>query len=165
MKKGIAVLSLLWALILSWCWWTNNLIEYNDTFVTLVKECTDSTQALFDTFQAEWTTLDSISDSVQNCINICEDSQEKASKMSDYDKDSSLKDAVVDLLSSEVEYLKKFWSTERFRNLEDITDEDKAEYDSLVDDLYKEQEELNSKFVTLQEIQESFAAKHWLNLE
>ena len=85
--------------------------------------------------------------------------------MSDYDKDSSLKDAVVDLLSSEVEYLKKFWSTERFRNLEDITDEDKAEYDSLVDDLYKEQEELNSKFVTLQEIQESFAAKHWLNLE
>ena len=165
MKKWILTLSLLLVLILSWCGWTNNLIEYNDTFVALVKECTDSTQALFDTFEKSWSTLDSISEWVQDCINICKNAQEKASKMSDYDKDSSLKDMVVDLLESETEYLKKFWSTERFRNIDELTDEDKTEYDSIVKDLYEEEEKLNEKFVSLQEVQENFAAKHWLNLE
>ena len=165
MKKWILSLSFLWVLTLSWCGWSTNLVEYNDTFVALVKECTDSTQKLFDTFQTTWTTLDSISESVQNCINICQDAHDKASKMSDYDKDSSLKDTVVDLLASNIEYLKKFWSTERFRNIDNLTDEDKVEYDSMVNDLYQEEELLNSKFVSLQEVQESFAAKHWLNLE
>jgi len=165
MKKWILTLSLLWIFVLSWCWWENNLIEYNDTFVTLVKECTDSTQALFDTFEEEGSTLDSISEWVQSCIDICKNSQDKASKMSDYDKDSSLKDAVVDLLETETEYLKKFWSTERFRNIDDLTDEDKVEYDSIVKDLYQEEEKLNAKFVSLQEVQENFAVKHWLKLE
>ena len=78
MKKWFLVLSFLWALILSWCGWSNNLVEYNDTFVTLVKECTNSTQTLFETFEAEWTTLESLSQSLQDSIDICQNSQKKA---------------------------------------------------------------------------------------
>ena len=85
--------------------------------------------------------------------------------MWDYDKDSSLKDAVVDLLSSEVEYLQKFWSTSQYRNIDNITAEDEAAYEEIVRDLYKSETELNNKFVSLQEVQEAFAAKHGLNLE
>ena len=85
--------------------------------------------------------------------------------MWDFDKDSSLKDAVVDLLSSEVEYLKKFSTTSRYWNIDNITEEDKVAYESIVNDLYQSEEVLNSKFTSLQGTQEAFAAKHGLKLE
>lgn len=165
MKKTLLILSLSALLILSWCGKSSNVVEYNDSFVALVKECTDSTQDLFKVYQASDSTLDSISESVDRCVNICNSSKEKANKLWDFDKDSSLKDAVVDLLSTEVEYLKKFWSTERYWNIDNITEEDKAAYDSIVNELYQEEEILNSKFVSLQSTQEAFAAKHGLKLE
>ena len=90
MKKSLWLISLLWILILSWCWSSNNVVEYNDSFVSLVKECTDANQALYQNFNAEWSTIDSITQTLQDNINICQNAQEKASKMRDYDKDSSL---------------------------------------------------------------------------
>ena len=165
MKKTLLILSLSALLILSGCGKSGNVVEYNDSFVDLVKECTDSTQDLFQVYQASDSTLDSISESLDNSIKICENAKDKSSKMWDFDKDSSLKDAVVDLLSTEVSYLKKFSSTSRYWNIEDITDEDKAAYDSIVNELYQEEEILNSKFTALQSTQEAFAAKHGLKLE
>jgi hypothetical protein len=85
--------------------------------------------------------------------------------MWDFDKDSSLKDAVVDLLSTEVDYLQKFWSTKTYWNIDNITEEDKVAYESIVNDLYQTEEILNSKFTSLQTTQEGFAAKHGLKLE
>ena len=152
-------------LLLSGCWNSGNVVEYNDSFVAIVKECTDSTQELFNVFQADGSTLDSISESLQSSIDTCRSAKSKASKMWDYDKDSSLRDAVVDLLWTEVDYLEKFGTSSRYWNIDDITDEDKVAYDSLVSELYQSEEVLNSKFVSLQETQEAFAAKHWLKLE
>ena len=165
MKKSLWLISLLWILILSWCWSSTNVVEYNDNFVAIVKECTDANQALFQTFNADWSAIDSITTSLQENIVKCQAAQEKASKMWNYDKDSSLKDAVVDLLSTEVEYLQKFWSTSQYRNIDNITAEDEAAYEEIVRDLYKTETEMNAKFVSLQEVQEAFAAKHWLKLE
>ena len=165
MKKTLLILSLSALLILSWCGKSSNVVEYNDSFVALVKECTDSTQDLFKVYQSSDSTLDSISDSLDNCIKVCENAQERSSKMGDFEKDSSWKDAVVDLLSTEVAYLKKFSSTSRYWNIDNITDEDKAAYDSIVNDLYQSEEVLNSKFTALQSTQEAFAAKHGLKLE
>ena len=166
MKKGLIMLSLTaTVLLLSGCWKSGNVVEYNDSFVAIVKECTDSTQDLFDVFQAEGSTLDSISQSLQSSIDTCRDAKSKASKMWDYDKDNSLKDAVVDLLWTEVDYLEKFGTTSRYWNIDDITEEDKVAYDSVVSELYQSEEILNAKFVSLQSTQEAFAAKHWLKLE
>lgn len=165
MKKSLWLISLLWILILSWCWSSMDVVEYNDSFVALVKDCTDANQALFQNFNSEWATIDSISQSLQNNISICQNSQAKASQMWDYDKDSSLKDWVVKLLTMEVDYLQKFSETSRYWNIDNITDEDKLAYDTIVGDLYKSESELNSQFISLQEIQEAFAAKHGLNLE
>ncbi|MBQ5945836.1 hypothetical protein IJL65_05755 [bacterium] len=165
MKKSLIILSLSVLLILSGCGKSSNVVEYNDSFVALVKECTDSTQDLFKVYQAEDSTIESISDSLDNCIKICENSKDRSSKMGDFDKDSSLKDAVVDLLSTEVDYLKKFSSTSRYWNIDNITEEDKVAYDSIVNDLYQSEEILNSKFTSLQTTQEAFAAKHGLKLE
>ena len=165
MKKSLWLISLLWILNLSWCWSSVDVVEYNDSFVALVKDCTDANQALFQNFNSEWATIDSISQSLQNNISICQNSQEKASQMWDYDKDSSLKDWVVKLLTMEVDYLQKFSETSRYWNIDNITDEDKLAYDTIVGDLYKSESELNSQFISLQEIQEAFAAKHGLNLE
>lgn len=165
MKKTLLILSLSVLLILSGCGKSSNVVEYNDSFVALVKECTDSTQDLFKVYQAEDSTLDSISESLDNCIKICENAKDRSSKLGDFEKDSSLKDAVVDLLSTEVEYLKKFSSTSRYWNIDNITEEDKVAYDSIVNDLYQSEEVLNSKFTSLQSTQEAFAAKHGLKLE
>ena len=164
MKKSLVILSLA-TLLLVWCGWSKNVVEYNDSFVAVVKECTDSTQTLFDVFNLDGSTLDSVKESLNDSINACQNAQEKASKLWDFEKDSSLKDAVVDLLWTEVGYLQKFWTTSPYWNIENITDEDKVAYDSLVNELYQAEAVLNAKFTSLQQVQEGFAAKHGLKLE
>ncbi len=165
MRKISSLVLLLWVMILSWCGWSMNVVEYNDSFVDLVKECTDSTQKLFEVFKAEGSTLDSISESLQECIDLCQNAQSKAVQIWDYEKDSSLKDAVVSLLTMEVDYLQKFWNTSHYRNIDNISDEDKEAYDWIVSDLNQAQNELNQQFTNLQDVQEAFAAKYWLKLE
>jgi hypothetical protein len=81
MKKSLLILSLSALLILSGCGKSGNVVEYNDSFVALVKECTDSTQDLFKVYQSNDSTLDSISESVERCINICDNSKDRASKL------------------------------------------------------------------------------------
>ena len=164
MKKSLWMISLLWILILSWCW-SSNVVEYNDSFVELVKECTDANQILFQNFNAESVTIDSISQSIQDNINICQWAQKKAEKIWDFEKDSSLKDATVALLMSEVDYLQKFASSEPYWNTDNLTDEDKDAYNWIVSDLNESQTLLNQQFTNLQDVQEAFATKHWLRLE
>ena len=165
MKKSLWLLSLLWILILSWCGSSSNVVEYNDSFVELVKECTDGNQTLFQTYNANSATLDSIAQSLQDNITICQNAQVKASQMWDYEKDSSLKEAVINLLTMEVNYLQKFSETSRYRNIDNLTDEDKIAYNWIVTELNEVQNHLNQQFTNLQDVQEAFAAKHGLNLE
>ena len=164
MKKFFWILSILWILALSWCG-TSNVVEYNDKFVAIVKECTDANQALYQNYNSELTTLDSIEQSVHDNIIICQWAQEKATKIWNYDGDSSLKDGVVNLLAMEVDYLKKFAATKPYRNIDSLTDENREAYKWIVNDLNESQNVLNKQFTDLQNIQEEFAAKHWLNLE
>lgn len=158
-------MSLLWILILSWCWDSIDIVEYNDTFVALVKECTDANQTLYKRFNAELTTIDSITQALQENITICQNAQAEASKMKDYYKDASLRDGVVNLLAMEVNYLQKFSSTSRYRNVDNLTEEDRESYNWVVSDLNQTQNLLNQQFIKLQDIQEAFAAKHGLKLE
>ena len=81
MKKTLLILSLSALLILSGCGKSGDVVEYNDSFVALVKECTDSTQDLFKVYQASDSTLDSISESLDNSIKICENAKYKSSKI------------------------------------------------------------------------------------
>jgi hypothetical protein len=57
------------------------VVEYNDSFVELVRECTDGNQALFQTYNANSATLDSIAQSLQDNISMCQNAQAKASQM------------------------------------------------------------------------------------
>lgn len=164
MKKSLLILSFVAVCVLSWCWWSWNVIEYNDSFVAIVKDCTDSTQNLFNVYQAD-SSVDAILDTLNGCVETCQSAQEKANKLWNFDKDSSLKDAVVNLLSAEVEYLKKFWESSRYWNMENITDEDRAAYDWLINELQQLEDKLNTQFLSLQQVQEWFAAKHGLKLE
>lgn len=164
MKKSLWLIPVLWVLFLSWCG-TSNVIEYNDSFVEIVKECTDANQELFQNFNAEWVTVDSIEQSVQDNITICQWAKEKASKIWNFEKDSSLKDAVVELLTREIDYLEKFASSKAYWNTDNLTDEDKEAYSSIVAELNESQTSLNQQFTDLQDVQEVFAKKHWLVLE
>ena len=165
MKKSLAILSLLALLVIAGCGKSISVGEYNDSLVAVVKECTDSTQELFNIFQLEDSTLDFIKETLDNSIEICKNAETKASKLWDFENDSSLKDAVVKLLSMEVDYLQKFWSTSNYRNIDDITDADKVAYNSVVNDLYTSEESLKDQFTSLLDVQEAFATKHRLRLE
>ena len=164
MKKSLWILSLLWILVLSGCG-GSSVVEYNDSLVEIVKECTDANQTLFQNFNAELATVDSISQSIQENIAACQWAQKKAEKIWDYEKDSSLKDAVINLLTSEVIYLQKFASSEPYWNIDNLTDEDKEAYNWIVSDLNETQAALNQQFTNSQDVQEAFATKHWLKLE
>lgn len=164
MKKSLWLLSLLGILVLSWCWSSLDVIEYNDSLVEYVKECLNASQSLYQTFNAEWATVDSIADSVQNNITICQAAKEKSKKLWDYEKDSSLKDGVVNLLSANVDYLEKFATTKPYRNA-NLSDEDRVAYDSVVSELNQSQTVLNQQLTNLQDIQEWFAARHGLKLQ
>jgi hypothetical protein len=72
--------------------------------------------------------LDSIEQYLENNISICQNALTKASQMKDYDGDSSLKDGVTSLLAMEVDYLQKFSSTKPYRNIDNLTEEDKDSY-------------------------------------
>lgn len=165
MKKSFWIISLLWVLFLSWCGWSMNIVEYNDSLVDTVKECTDSNQELFKNFNTNEASVDSIVQSIQDSVTICQNSQVKASQLWSYEKDSSLKDAVVELLALEIDYLQKFSSTSRYWNIDNLTEEDREDYNSTVSDLNETQNALNQQFTKLQEVQEEFAAKHALKLE
>lgn len=165
MKKSFGMISLLWVLVLSWCGWSMNIVEYNDSLVDMVKECTDSNQELFKNFSTDGANVDSIVQSIQDSVTICQNSQVKASQLWSYEKDSSLKDAVVELLAMEIDYLQKFSSTSRYWNINNLTEEDREDYNSTVSDLNETQNALNQQFTKLQEVQEAFAAKHALKLE
>jgi hypothetical protein len=65
----------------------------------------------------------------------------------------------------EVEYLQKFSETSRYRNMDNLTNEDKELYNGIVSDLNQAQNLLNQQFTNLQDVQEAFAAKHGLKLE
>lgn len=164
MKKSLLALSLAALIVLAWCWWSWNVVEYNDSFVAIVKDCTDSTQNLFNVYQTD-SSVDSILDTLNGCADICQSAQTKATKLWDFDKDNSLKDAVVSLLSAEVEYLKKFWESSRYWNMENITEEDRVAYDWFINELQELEDKLNNQFLLLQQAQELFAAKHGLKLE
>lgn len=164
MKKNLLLL-LFWFLVISGCKWSMDIVEYNDSFVSVVKECTDANKALFDTFETKEVEIDSIVESIHENINICGGAKEKALKLWDFQSDSSLKDAVVDVLSAEVNYLEKFWSTEPYWNMQNKTDEDKMAYEWIVNDLTEAQNMLNQQFINLQWVQEAFAAKYNLDLK
>ena len=142
----------------------SNITEYNDKLVDLVKECRDASQELYKNYDTELVTIDSMEQSVRDAIIICQWSQEKASKMWNYDGDSSLKDGVVDFLTMEVEYLQKFLSAKPYRNIDNMTDKNKVTYNWIVDELNESQNLLNKQFTNLQDIQEIFAEKHGLIL-
>lgn len=166
MKKTLAILPLLTLLLLAGCGKSVSVVEYNDSFVEIFKECTDSTQELFNVYErVDNSEIDSIKEAVDNSISTCKNAEIKASKMWDFENDSSLKDAVVKVLSTEVDYLQKFWSTSNYRNSDDLTDADKVAYNSVVNELLVFEESLNNQFIALQDVQEAFATKHGLKLE
>jgi len=143
-----------------------SILEYNDSFVALVKECTDANLDLYENFNTEdWASIEDIETAIQNNINICQKSMETVLKIWDYNNDSSLKDVVVELLELELDYLDKFSRTTNYRDEDNISDEDKLNYDSIVTELNNTKDLLNQKFEEVQNVQNIFAEKYWLELE
>ena len=167
MKKSLFVIWLIWALILSWCGGQSGLKKYNDSIYSYIKECTDSTQTLFETYEKSdgSTTVESIMQMLEEDIVICQNSESKIKELGDYDGDTSLSDPSLKLLWLEIAYLQKFGSTNHYRNIDTLTDEDRLQYNGVVNELNELEDALNAQFLVLQQAQEGFAAKHRLALD
>jgi hypothetical protein len=73
------------------------LKKYNDSIYTLLKECTDSTQVLFEKYEKsdESETVESIMQILAEDISICQKSEADLKKLGDYDGDASLIDSAL----------------------------------------------------------------------
>lgn len=161
MKKGLLYSALAWFLFLAWCGSSMTVVEYNDSFIAVVNDCLNVTQPFWDEF--EWWNTDLAM--LQDDIQICKNAGKDASSLWNFDWDSSLKDAVVNFLWTYTDYLEKFTETSPYRNIDDISTEDEEDYRTLRQELANLEDDLNKQMSSLQEVQESFAAKHGLKLQ
>lgn len=143
----------------------DRVMNYNDKLVSLVSECANANQVLYQQFNADWASIEDITKALQNNIIICQNSIDRTIEIWDYEGDSSLKDVVVELLNMEIDYLDKFSKTTDYRDSDNITDENKEAYNSVITELNDAENSLNQKFEEIQNVQEIFAEKYWFVLE
>ena len=161
MKKNLLYWVLWGVLLLAGCWSSLTVVEYNDSFIKVVNDCLSATQPFWDEF--EWWNTDLAT--LQDDIQICKKAWKDASNLWNFDWDSSLKEAVINFLWTYTDYLEKFTETSPYRNIDNISTEDEDYYRNLRQELASLENDLNAQMSSLQEVQESFAAKHGLKLQ
>lgn len=163
MKKIFSLFVLIWVLVLSGCgWWDAQL--YHDNIFNAVKDCVDSNNEFYNNFN-EGAKVEAIVELLQANIESCQASKEKIETLWNFKKDSSFKDAAINFLDKNINYLEIFLSTSGYRNLETITDEDMAWYKSVSSQLEIAVQELDSALNDLPLVQNTFAQKHGIKLE
>ncbi len=142
----------------------SDIIDYNDSLVDIFDECDGAMEGFIITFNDENSSVDSISKSLKSTISTCETAKDKASKVWNIDGDNVLKDAVVAVISANINYLKTFETTKPYWKVDKIS-EDNEEYKKITEILEKKSYIVEKSTEYLMDIQEDFAKKHWFKLD
>lgn len=184
--KKIRLLTLLWVILLAWslvgCWnndkdnnwdfiiedisWQNEaVINYNDNLVDTASQCLVSEDAIREAYDSTDSTTEDIINAIDNTISECSNASTKINEIWDREGDNSLKDWIISIIDKEIKYYTQFKELLPYLEKEELTDEEKANYDviySEVEALDKELSEANDNLLT---VQEQFAKNHWFELE
>lgn len=164
MKKNLIFLSFVSIILLSGCG-NSGAQLYHDNIYDVTRDCLISRNDVFRISYSENPQTEDILNAINSAIASCQSSKETIEKLWNYKKDSSFKDAVIDYLSADIQYLTLYSESSKFRNLETLTEEDSTEYQTIYAQLIASQEELMSALESLTQSQKEFASKYDVKLE
>ena len=181
--KKFRLLTLLWiALVtgtLAGCWSDNNedfiieditweneaVINYNDNLVDVASQCLLSEDAIWEAYNNTESTTKDIVNAVENTISECGNASTKIIEIWDREWDSSLKDWIISIIEKEIRYYTEFKELLPYLEKEDLTEEEKANYDVIYAEVEALDDELSQANTDLLTIQEQFAKNHGFELE
>ena len=141
------------------------VINYNDTLVDLASECIISEDNIWNTYDNENSTAEDVIKAIDNTISQCSNAWNKIDDLWDWEWDSSLKDWVLDIIEKEINYYSKFKELLPYLEKEELTEEEKAEYDAIYSEIETLDKELSEANENLMTIQEKFASDYGFELE
>ena len=155
-----------WDFIIEDITWKNDaVINYNDTLVDLASECIISEDNIWNTYDNENSTAEDVIKAIDNTISQCSNAWNKIDDLWDWEWDSSLKDWVLDIIEKEINYYSKFKELLPYLEKEELTEEEKAEYDAIYSEIETLDKELSEANENLMTIQEKFASDYGFELE
>lgn len=181
--KKIRLLTLLWiafvAGALAGCWsdndgdfiieditWENEaVINYNDNLVDVASQCLLSEDGIWNAYDNVDSTTEDIINAINNTVSECSKASDEISKLWDREGDSSLKDGILSIIDKEIAYYSKFSELLPYLEKEELTDEEKANYDAIYAEVEALDKELSQANESLLTIQEQFAKNHGFELE
>ena len=146
-------------------WEADAVVSYNDKLVDLASSCMVSEDAIWNIYDDETSSIEQIQAAISDTVSVCSSVKEQINDLWDWEWDSNLKDGVLTIIEKEIAYYVKFSELLPYLEKEELSEEEKAIYDSLVaevDSIDKELLEANDNLVS---IQEQFAKDHWYELE
>ena len=171
--KNFKLLTLLWVAFiagtLAGCWNKDNegdfiieditseneaVINYNDNLVDLASKCLASEDTIWTTYNDANSTTDDIISAINNTISECSNTSDEINKLWDWEGDNSLKSWILDIIEKEINYYTKFSELLPYLEKEDLSDEEKADYDVIyaeVETLDKELSDANDNLLVVQE--------------
>lgn len=142
----------------------SDVINYNDNLMDYALSCVSSENDIWSAYDKS-STIEDIENIINSTITRCNDSSEKINNLWDRNWDSSLKDAVLAIVKSEINYLWKFNELLPYIEKENLTEEEKSNYDSIIAEIETINNELNEANNKITITQEQFAEKYWFELE
>lgn len=158
--KKFAVLSLLiLSFTLTWCGSEEaSVVDYNNTLVDLTKSClTAETKTREAMAQYDWPTTQ---ESLKTANNICLQIQNDISSLGWFDWDTSLQQAILSLINTELEYLKILDSTLSFSTDQTRTPQQELEYLTLQWQLTSLRETAHQQSEMVLKAQNTFSIDH-----
>ncbi|MDR0370107.1 MAG: hypothetical protein LBH96_06550 [Candidatus Peribacteria bacterium] len=140
-----------------------DVIDYNDKLVELAETCFTAENLMWDAVDQENYTL--ANELLSSSIETCQKTQTDTAAMEGYNDDTDLRDAVDALLQAEVAYLTKFQEALPYRELDEMSDEENANYEAIEAELDILDEASVAASNNLVSIQEAFSTKHGYELE
>lgn len=182
--KNFKLLTLLWVAFiagtLAGCWNKDNegdfiieditseneaVINYNDNLVDLASKCLASEDTIWTTYNDANSTTDDIISAINNTISECSNTSDEINKLWDWEGDNSLKSWILDIIEKEINYYTKFSELLPYLEKEDLSDEERADYDVIYAEVETLDKELSDANDNLLVVQEQFAKNHWFELE
>ena len=143
----------------------DDVIAYNDNLVDFATACIESEDAVWATYQDENASIQDIESAINNTISECSTAKDKVNALWARDGDNSLRDSVIRIIEKDIEYYTKFKELLPFLEIDELTEEQAAAYDSIISDIEAIDEELTQANDDLIAIQEQFAESNWFDLE
>ena len=141
------------------------VVEYNDNLVDFAYSYIASESNIWDRFDSEDSSLESIQSAIDDTISECTSAIENISALWDWEWDSSLKDAAILTLEKDIAYFSKLSELLPYTEKEDLTDEENDAYERIFNEIEALDAELLEANENLAAVQEVFAENHWFELD